>query len=85
MYGVMIVSVIFAGIVLSLTVIGITILLGIKIFKGGVSRRQQQTEAREARMIQEIHKGLSGLETRIEALETIVFEHQQGAAGNETH
>ena len=85
MQGVMIVTIVFGGTVLSLAVIGATILMGIKILKGGVSRKQQQSESQEARMIQEIHKGLSRMETRIEALETIVLDHQRGAARDETN
>jgi phage shock protein B len=85
MQGVMIVTIVFGGIVLSLAVIGATVLMGIKILKGGVSRKQQQNEAVEARMIQEIHKGLSRMETRIEALETIVLDRQRGAARDETN
>jgi phage shock protein B len=85
MQGVMIVTIVFGGTVLSLAVIGATILMGIKILKGGVSRKEQQNEAQEARMIQEIHKGLSRMESRIEALETIVLDHQRGAARDETN
>jgi phage shock protein B len=85
MQGVMIVTIVFGGIVLSLAVIGATVLMGIKILKGGVSRKEQQNEAQEARMIQEIHKGLSRMESRIEALETIVLDHQRGAARDETN
>ena len=85
MQGAFIVAIIFGGIVLSLAVIGATLLMAIKIIKGGVSRKQQQTEAQEARMIQEIYQGLSKLEARMEALETIVIDHKRGSAGDETH
>jgi phage shock protein B len=85
MQGVLIISIIFGGIVLALSVIGITLLMGIKLLKGGVSREQQRNNAREARMIQEIHRGLARLEARIEALETIVLDHRKDASPDETN
>jgi phage shock protein B len=74
MHTVLILAVIFGGTILALAVIGGTILTGIKIIKGGFSRRSQQSQAEEARMIQEIYQGLSRMEERMEALETIILE-----------
>ena len=74
MHTIMILAVIFGGTILALAVIGGTILMGIKIIKGGFSRQSQQSQAEEARMIQEIYQGLSRMEERVEALETIILE-----------
>lgn len=74
MHTALILAVIFGGTILALTVVGGTILMGIKIIKGGFSRQSQQSQAEEARMIQEIYQGLSRMEERVEALETIILE-----------
>ncbi len=74
MHTVLILAIIFGGTILALAVIGGTILMGIKIIKGGFSRQGQQSQAQEARMIQEIYQGLSRMEERMEALETIILE-----------
>ena len=77
MHGFFIVTVVFAGIVLALAIIGGTILMAIKIIKGGGSKKDQKHLAEEARMVQEIYQGLSGLEERLESLETILFEKEK--------
>lgn len=77
MEGVIIVAVVFTGTVLALAVIGGTILLAIKLIKGGVSRKDQTNLAKEAKMVQEIYQGLSQLEERLDSLETILFEREK--------
>ncbi len=77
MEAVMILGVIFGGSVLALAIIGSTILMAIKIIKGGVSRKGLKFQAEEARMIQEIYQGLSKMEERVEALETIILESER--------
>ena len=77
MSSVIIVITVFAGIVLALAVIGSTILIGLKIIRGGATPKGQKGESDEARMIQEIYQGLSGMEARVEALETIIMERER--------
>ena len=77
MHGVLISVIIFGGIVLALAIIGSTVLMAIKILKGGVSRKGQQFQAEETRMIQEIYQGLSRMEERVEALETIIIDSER--------
>ena len=79
MSGVLILIVIFGGSILALAIIGSTILIGISILKGGVSRKGQKLQSDEARMIQEIYKGLSRMEQRVEALETIILDREKKA------
>lgn len=74
MQGAIIVAIVFSGIVLALAVIGSTILMAIKIIKGGLSRKKQNYQADEAKMIQEIYQGLSRMEERVESLETILLD-----------
>jgi phage shock protein B len=74
MHGAIIVAIIFGGLVLCLAIIGGTILLGVKIKKGGLSPRDQRSRTEETRMIQEIYQGLERMEQRIEALETIILK-----------
>jgi hypothetical protein len=84
MSGVIIVVVVFAGIVLALAVIGSTILMGIKIVKGGVRPQEQKTQTDEARIIQEIYQGLARMENRVEALETLIIEKETDRKENRT-
>jgi phage shock protein B len=77
MPGVFIVAIVFGGTVLALAIIGSTILMAIKILKGGVSRKGQRLESEEARMIQEMYQGLSRMEERVEALETIILDRER--------
>jgi len=71
---VLITAIVFGGSLLALAIIGSTILMAIKIFKGGASPKGQRLEAEETRMIQEIYQGLSKMEKRVEALETIILD-----------
>ena len=77
MHGVLIVAIVFGGSVLVLAIIGSTILMAIKILKGGLSRKGQKVQSEEAGMIQEIYQGLSRMEARVEALETIILERER--------
>ncbi len=70
-------AIIFGGAILALSIIGSTILMGIKILKGGISRSGQKLQSEEARMIQEIYLGLSRMEERVGALETIILERER--------
>ncbi len=74
---VLIIAIVFGGSVLALAIIGSTILMAIKILKGGLSRKGQKFQAEEARMIQEMYKGLSRMEERVEALETIILDRER--------
>lgn len=77
MQGAAIVSIVFGGMVLALAIIGGTILMAIKILKGGVSRKNQNKQAEEARLIQEIYQGFARMEERVEALETILLDQDK--------
>lgn len=74
MEPVSIVALVFGVPVIALAVICGTILIAIKIIKGGGTRRDQKQDAEEAKMIQEIYQGLSRMEERVEALETILLD-----------
>ena len=74
MNAVLITAIIFGGSLLALAIVGSTILMAIKIFKGGASPKGQRLESEEARMIQEMYQGLSKMEKRVEALETIILD-----------
>ena len=77
MSGVLILTIIFGGSILALAIIGSTILMAIKILKGGLSQKGQKLQTDEARMIQEIYQGLSRMEGRVEALETIIVDRER--------
>jgi len=77
MQGPVIVAIVFGGTVLCLAIIGSTILMAIKILKGGVTGKGQKNQADEAKIIQEIYQGLSKMEQRVEALETIILDRKE--------
>lgn len=77
MHVILILSLIFGGAILILAIIGSTILMAIKIIRGGVSRKGQNIQTDEARMIQQIYQGLSRMEERVEALETIILDRER--------
>jgi len=77
MHATLFLAIIFGGSVLILAIIGSTILLGLKILKGGLSRTGQKLQSDEAKMVQEIYRGLSRMEERVEALETIILEGER--------
>jgi phage shock protein B len=74
MKEVIIVAIVFGSIVLALAIIPGAILLAIKFLRGGQSAGDQ---AEEAKMIQEIYTGLSRMEERVEALETILLDQEK--------
>jgi len=77
MQAVSILAVIFGGTVLVLAIIGSTLITAIKVIKGGVSRKGQKLEAEEAGRVQEIYQGLSGMEERVETLETLLLDRER--------
>ncbi len=77
MHGALVLATIFGGTILVLAIIGSTVLMGIKLLKGGTSRSNQKIQSDEARIIQEIYQGLSQMEKRIETLETLILDHEK--------
>ena len=55
-------------------IIGSFVIAGLKIMKGDSSERDTKLRVQETRLIQEIHQGLSRMEQRVEALETILLD-----------
>lgn len=68
-----IVPVAIVFIVIGLPIIGAFMLAFAKIMKGS-SRSDSVTEGEESRMVQDMHRGLSKLESRIDALESIILD-----------
>ncbi len=58
-------------------IIGGFVLAGLKIIKGDSSEQDSKLRAQETRLIQEIHQGLSRMEERVEALETILLDRDR--------
>ena len=77
MEAVSIIILLFVAPVIALAVICGTILIAIRIIKGGGTQRDQAQEVDEAKMIQEIYQGLSRMEERVEALETILLDRDK--------
>jgi len=70
----LIVAIVFGSFVLIPAVIGGTILMSIKLLKGGTARKDQ---AEDSKIFQEIYQGLSRMEKRVEALETILLDQNK--------
>jgi len=68
---------IFGGIILSLSIIGGTIIFAMKIIKGSGSGRGRKSQSEEAMMIQEIYSGLSQMEERVDSLETLLLNRER--------
>ena len=69
-----IVAIVFGSVLFTLLIIPGTILIAIKLIKGGIFRTDRKQQAEETKMIQEIYQGLSRMERRVEALETILLD-----------
>ncbi len=74
MNHVLIVAIVFGSVVLVPAIIGGTILLSIKLLKGRSSRKDQVDDSK---VVQEIYQGLSRMEERVEALETILLDRDK--------
>ena len=75
MTAVFIVAIVFGGIVLSVAIVAGTILMGMRMRHGGMSKRSRKDQADEARLFQELYQGLQAMEKRVESLETILMDH----------
>ena len=76
----LIVAIVFGSFVLIPAVIGGTIVISIKLLRGGATRKDQ---AEDSKIIQEIYQGLGRMEDRVEALETILLDRDKGKRQHE--
>jgi len=77
-HGIMFVGFFIGGAILLIATLGLILIGIIRAAKtGGISKKDKQTHADETKMIQDIFNGLSKMEERIEALETILIERQR--------
>lgn len=82
MMGALIIGISIGGIILFIATIGLVIIGIIRVSKsGGLSGKDKAAQAEETRMIQDIYHGLSKMEERVEALETILIERQKKEFG----
>ena len=58
-------------------VVGGIFLKALKIWKGISPEQNQQLQAEEAKLMQEIYQGLSRMQERVEALETILLGRER--------
>ncbi|MCF8126494.1 MAG: phage shock protein B [Desulfotignum sp.] len=78
MNGVLIMGVVMGAIILFLATVGLVVIGIIRAARtGGISKKDRKTHDDETRMIQDIYHGLSKMEERVEALETILIERQK--------
>ncbi|MCF8032469.1 MAG: hypothetical protein K9K66_08160 [Desulfarculaceae bacterium] len=67
---------ILAFILLALGILGGVAVSIVRLIKGPKGKQTAQADEDEARLIQDLHKGLTRMESRIDALETIMLERQ---------
>ncbi len=79
MMGLLTALVMAGATIVGLVLLGVIFLLGIRLLRPGAAK-PRGNDAEEARLLQEIHRSLSRLEERVEALETLVLD---GKAGRE--
>ncbi|MBT3177627.1 MAG: phage-shock protein [Desulfobacula sp.] len=78
MTGALIVGICIGGAILLIATLGLIIIGIIRASKtGGLSKKEKQNHAEETKMIQDIYHGLSKMEERVDALETILIERQR--------
>lgn len=78
MTGALIVGLSIGGVILFVATLGLVLIGIIRVSKtGGLSKKEKQTQAEETRMIQDIYHGLTKMEERVDALETILIERQK--------
>lgn len=78
MHGALIVGIGIGGTILLIATLGLIIIGIIRAAKtGGISKKEKQAHSQETKMIQDIYKGLSKMEERVEALETILMDRQR--------
>jgi phage shock protein B len=77
MQSAMVMGIVLSGIIMIVVIIAGTILMAIRIFRGGGNGGDHRARIEETRMIQEIYSGLTRLEQRVEALETILIEKEK--------
>jgi phage shock protein B len=83
MVTLMIIIVSIGGAILLFLTVGLLIIGIIRTAKtGGILKKEKLANAEEARMIQDIYHGLSRMEERVEALETILMDHPKKGADN---
>jgi len=58
-------------------VVGGIFIKALKIWKGISPEQSQQFRAEETRLMQELYQGLSRMEERVEALETILLDRKR--------
>lgn len=61
-------------------VVGVFLLRGIRLASGRPLWRGQHDQADETKLMQELHQGLVRMESRIESLETLLFERERQEA-----
>lgn len=76
MTTVIIVAIVFGSILTFAALVCGTVLAIVKMRSSGLSKGTRKSQSDEARVIQEIYQGLSHMEERIDALETILMEGQ---------
>ena len=76
MEWIVVLGIVFLVVVAPVLVIAGAIILALKVLVGGTCRRNGG-DATEARIIQEIHGGLTRMEERIESLETILVDQDK--------
>ncbi len=76
MNTVLIVAIVFGSMVALAALVCGTILALVKTRRTGLTPTGRKAQADEAAVIQELYRGLSRMEKRVEALETILMEGQ---------
>ena len=76
MHHVFITGIVFTGTILCLLIVAGTVLMIFRMRQTGTFNRDGKPQNEEAAMIQEIYSGLSRMEQRVEALETILMEQK---------
>jgi phage shock protein B len=80
----MIIPFIFLFILVAIAMSGFILVSIIKALRGNSGGKKKETNMEEARLMQEIYRGLRKMEERVESLETILMEKKRKEKDHDT-
>jgi phage shock protein B len=81
----MIIPFIFLFVIVAIALSGFILVSIIKVLRGNSGGKKKETYTEEARLMQEIYRGLRKMEERVESLETIIMDKKRKEKDHDTY
>jgi sensor histidine kinase YesM len=81
----MIIPFIFLFVIVAIAMSGFILVSIIKALRGNSGGKKKETNMEEARLMQEIYRGLRKMEERVESLETIIMDKKRKEKDHDTY